>query len=274
MTTTPHVSRAHSARGLNNGNFGLIDELVSPDFVDRTPQPGVSPTRDGFKQSAIALKTAFPDLRYAVEDSIASGDKIVHRLSGSGTMTGEFMGIPATGKRTTWTEIHVGRVANGRLTEHWGLADQLGMLVQLGIEAGSMSRPRPRISPTFGWSPRRSRRRARSRSPFAALASTRRSSSRIRRTSPATAAPTTWCEYVKPWTNPPPSRTASRRRPCRDEAEREVARCRALRPHEDVRPDPPVVHAEPAPGAPNPVITSSAMSRTPWRRQTSAIAGQ
>jgi steroid delta-isomerase-like uncharacterized protein len=118
---------------LNNSNFGLIDELVATDFVDRTPQAGVSATRDGFKQSVIALKTAFPDLRYAIEDTIESGDKIVHRLSASGTMKGDFMGVPATGKRSTWTEIHVARVANGRLTEHWGLVDQLGMLVQLGI---------------------------------------------------------------------------------------------------------------------------------------------
>jgi predicted ester cyclase len=55
------------------------------------------------------------------------------RSSASGTMTGEFGGMPATGKRATWTEIHIGRVANGRLVEHWGLVDQLGMLVQLGI---------------------------------------------------------------------------------------------------------------------------------------------
>ena len=132
-TTTPTFLERIPLEVLNNGNFGLIDELVATDFVNRTPQPGVSPTRDGFKQSAIALKTAFPDLRYAVEDTIQCGDKIVHRLSGSGTMTGEFMGVPATGKRTTWTEIHVARVANGRMTEHWGLVDQLGMLVQLGI---------------------------------------------------------------------------------------------------------------------------------------------
>ena len=48
-------------------------------------------------------------------------------------MKGDFMGIPATGKRATWSEIHIGRVANGRLAEHWALFDQLGMLVQLGI---------------------------------------------------------------------------------------------------------------------------------------------
>lgn len=118
---------------LNNGNFGLLDELTTSDFVDHSPQPGVAPTREGLKQSFMALKTAFPDLRYTIEGSVACGDEIVHRLKATGTMTGEFMGIAATGKPATWTEIHIGRGINGRLTEHWALIDQLGMLVQLGI---------------------------------------------------------------------------------------------------------------------------------------------
>jgi steroid delta-isomerase-like uncharacterized protein len=118
---------------LNNGNFALLDELVATDFVDRSAQPGTSPTREGLKQSLIALKKAFPDLHYTLDDSIESGDRIVHRLTASGTMKDDFMGIPATGKRATWTEVHIGRVANGRLTEHWAVVDQLGMLVQLGI---------------------------------------------------------------------------------------------------------------------------------------------
>jgi predicted ester cyclase len=48
-------------------------------------------------------------------------------------MKGDFMGMPATNKQATWTEIHIGRVVNGRLTEHWGVVDQLGMLIQLGV---------------------------------------------------------------------------------------------------------------------------------------------
>jgi predicted ester cyclase len=118
---------------LNTGNFGLIDELISPDFVDHSPQPGAAPTRDGLKHSMIALRTGFPDLRYTIEDTIVSGEQVMHRLSATGTMTGSLMGIPATGKRATWTEIHVGRGSDGKLTEHWAVVDQLGMLVQLGI---------------------------------------------------------------------------------------------------------------------------------------------
>ena len=118
---------------LNTGNFALLDELLAPTFVDHTPFGGVEPTREGLKASAKALRTAFPDIKYLVEDSILDGDKIVHRLTATGTMTGEFMGVPPTGKRATWTEIHIGRGQDGRMTEHWGVADGLGMLMQLGI---------------------------------------------------------------------------------------------------------------------------------------------
>jgi predicted ester cyclase len=118
---------------LNQNKFELIDEIFAPNFVEHYPQPGVPPTTEGFKQTVKALKKAFPDLLYTIDDTIETSDKIVHRLTGSGTMTGDFAGMPATGKRATWTEIHIGRVANGKLVEHWGLVDQLNMLVQLGV---------------------------------------------------------------------------------------------------------------------------------------------
>ena len=118
---------------INNNKFELIDELYATNYVEHTPQPGVPPTREGFKQTAIALKKAFPDLRYTIDDVVDGDDEIVHRLTARGTMTGEFAGMPATGKQATWTEIHIGRVVNGRLTEHWGVIDQLSMLIQLGV---------------------------------------------------------------------------------------------------------------------------------------------
>ena len=134
MTTNiKHTAERIPLEVLNDGKFALLDELLTPDFVDRSPVPGVPPTREGLKQSAMTLKTAFPDLHYVIEDAIESGDRIVHRLTASGTMKGDFMGMPATGKRATWTEIHIGRGVDGRLTEHWGLVDRQGMLAQLGI---------------------------------------------------------------------------------------------------------------------------------------------
>ena len=118
---------------LNQGRYDLIDEIYAPDFVEHYAQPGIPPTREGFKQFAMAYRSAFPDLHYTVDDAIEAGDKIVHRLSASGTMKGDFAGMQATGKHATWTEIHIGRVANGQVVEHWGLVDQLALFVQLGI---------------------------------------------------------------------------------------------------------------------------------------------
>jgi steroid delta-isomerase-like uncharacterized protein len=119
----------------NVGNVGLIDELYAPDFINRTTPPGVAPTREGFKQFALGMRTAFPDIHYTVDDLIEAGDKFVTRLTASGTMRGDFAGMPATGKFATWTEIHIVRVANEHVVEHWGLVDMFGMLVQLGVVA-------------------------------------------------------------------------------------------------------------------------------------------
>jgi Predicted ester cyclase len=117
------------------GKLQLIDELYAPEFIERSPQPGLAPTRDGFKQFVTSLRKAFPDLTYTIDDSIESGDKVVLRLTASGTMRSEFAGMPATNKHATWTEIHILRVANEHVVEHWGLIQELGMMVQLGVIA-------------------------------------------------------------------------------------------------------------------------------------------
>jgi predicted ester cyclase len=117
----------------NQGRLQLIDELYAPEFIERIPQPGMAPTREGFKQFVTSLRTAFPDLRYTIDDTIEVGDKFVTRLTASGTMRADFAGMPATGKHATWTEIHIMRVTNEHVVEHWGLIQELGMLVQLGV---------------------------------------------------------------------------------------------------------------------------------------------
>jgi predicted ester cyclase len=85
------------------------------------------------KQMLPAFHTAFPDLRMTVGELIAEGDKVAYRLTVTGTHTGEFMGIQATGKRVTFTETHIDQIAHGKLVRHDGDFDQLGMLQQLGV---------------------------------------------------------------------------------------------------------------------------------------------
>jgi predicted ester cyclase len=120
---------------LNDGNIGLIDELYGRTFFNRSTPSGVAPTRDGYKLSVMALRTAFPDLHYTLDDVIESGDKVVTRVTASGTMRGSIAGVPPTGKQATWTEMHIMRFADECVVEHWGLVDQLDMMVQLDVIA-------------------------------------------------------------------------------------------------------------------------------------------
>ena len=117
----------------NQRNVNAIDQYFADDYVDHVIPPGMPNNREGFKQFVGAFLAAFPDFHYTLEDELAEGDKVVNRLTARGTQRGELMGMPPTGKHATWSEIHVGRMRAGKLVEHWGQIDQLGMLQQLGI---------------------------------------------------------------------------------------------------------------------------------------------
>jgi steroid delta-isomerase-like uncharacterized protein len=119
---------------LNAGNVALIDQLFAADYVEHALPPDVPPNREGFKMMIPALRRAFPDLEYTIEDQVAEGDRVAQRLTGRGTLTGEFMGMPPTGKTAEWREMHFHRFdASGKVAEHWDVADELGMMTQLGL---------------------------------------------------------------------------------------------------------------------------------------------
>lgn len=118
---------------VNTGNLAIIDEVFASGYVDKNPFPGTTPDREGVKQGLKQFRAAFPDFRYTIEDEITAGDKLVQRLTARGTQKGEFQGVPATGKQAVWSEIHIVRLVNGKVVEHWGIEDQLGMMQQLGL---------------------------------------------------------------------------------------------------------------------------------------------
>lgn len=118
---------------INAGDFSTLESLVAVDSVDHAIPPNMPPTRDSAVQFLTMLRTSFPNLKYTIEDAIAEGDLVVHRSIATGTMKGDFLGMPATGKSATWGEIHIVRVQNGKIVEHWASVDQLGMFQQLGL---------------------------------------------------------------------------------------------------------------------------------------------
>jgi len=120
--------------GWNHGNLEVIDALFAPDFVEH--QNGIGPGRDGVKSSIRALRTAFPDLHLDIEDAVVQGDCVWVRLHGTGTHLGPFMGAPATGRTIGTDVIDIVRIADGWIAEHWGVADRLGVVQQLGLARG------------------------------------------------------------------------------------------------------------------------------------------
>ena len=86
---------------------------------------GMAPGREGVKQANALLRTACPDTVHTIEDQIAAGDKVMTRLRGRGTFRGEILGIPPNGKVVTIQGIAIHRIADGKLVEHWGVADKL-----------------------------------------------------------------------------------------------------------------------------------------------------
>ena len=111
----------------------VIDDFVSPDYVDHTPPPGFPPTREGLKLAFQHFLDAAPDGRHTVEDLVAEGDKVVARVKGYGTQTGELFGIPATGRHFEIEGIAIRRVVDGRIAEHWQVVDMASALQQLGM---------------------------------------------------------------------------------------------------------------------------------------------
>ncbi len=91
------------------------------------------PGLDGTKQALTMWRAAFPDLTVTAEEMIAEGDKVAVRTVVRGTNSGEFMGMPATGKQVTMTGIEILRIADGKVVERWGELDMMGMMQQLGV---------------------------------------------------------------------------------------------------------------------------------------------
>ena len=132
MDHTTSIRRLYEL--INAGDIDGFGRQLADDFVEHEELPGIPPTKEGVVQYFRMMLAAFPDMRMAVEDVIASGDKAVARVTVSGTNTGEFMGMPATGKSAAVKLIDITRFGDdGLAREHWGVVDQLALMQQLGV---------------------------------------------------------------------------------------------------------------------------------------------
>jgi steroid delta-isomerase-like uncharacterized protein len=113
----------------------VVDELFAADFVDHCVPPGLPADREGVKMQFGMFFAAFPDLQVVVHDQVAEGDKVVTRKTFHGTHAGELLGIPPSGRKVAFEVIDILRVRDGKITDHWNLVDQLGLMRQIGAFA-------------------------------------------------------------------------------------------------------------------------------------------
>jgi len=119
-----------------NRNIDAIDDLLTVDGVDHEqPPPGIQqrPGREYVKEVVKAYTEGFNPMSVQVLDQYEDGDTIVTRATFSGTHSGTFAGIPATGKTFSVEGIDIIRFEGEKMAEHWGQFDVVGMLTQLGV---------------------------------------------------------------------------------------------------------------------------------------------
>jgi steroid delta-isomerase-like uncharacterized protein len=118
------------------GNMELADELVAPGCVDHSAPRETPAGPEGIRAVVSWLHRSFDDLHYEVHDVFGAGDRVALRCTVSGVHAGELGGFPPTGRRFETSQIHLYRLEDGRIAEHWGARNDLSMLMQLGLLGG------------------------------------------------------------------------------------------------------------------------------------------
>jgi steroid delta-isomerase-like uncharacterized protein len=121
---------------INAHNPDAVDSLCTSNYVEHSPDPGFAPDRDGLKKDLASLFAAFPNVHIQSNFMMADSDMVTAQFTLTGTNSGPFMGMPATGKKVNIEGIDIIRLKNGIATEHWGYVDQMSMMQQLGLMQG------------------------------------------------------------------------------------------------------------------------------------------
>ncbi len=125
---------------INEGRMDAIDDLFAEDFLDHGPM-GDMRGRDTFRQLVEQWRAAVPDVHCEVDNIVAEGDLLGWTVHTTGTHTGDALGFPATGKRFETVSANIGRMRDGRASEHWSEQGMLPMLIQIGVMPAPVPAP-------------------------------------------------------------------------------------------------------------------------------------
>jgi steroid delta-isomerase-like uncharacterized protein len=126
------VVRRFAEEVITQGDIDSAGRFVWEDVVEQVPLPGQGPGLEGLKDILRGMRSAFPDLNFAIQEQIAEGDKVASRFEWTGTHQNEFLGVPATGRQVRVWGIVIDRFEEGRIKDTRIIMDTLGLMMQLG----------------------------------------------------------------------------------------------------------------------------------------------
>ena len=132
MEESKQLIRRFYTEVVGGGDYSNLSSFVASDYVDHNAAGGRGP--EVVRTHLEAIRRTLPDFTVQIEDVFAAGDYVITRVVGRGTHLGEWMGIEPTGCEVRLKGINIDRVERGRIAEHWGAADTIGMLVQMGVD--------------------------------------------------------------------------------------------------------------------------------------------
>ncbi len=109
----------------------MLDRFFAAGFVSHNNPPGFPPGVDGVRQFFAMFHDAFPDAAVRIDELVADGDRVAVATTLTGTHQGELMGVAPTGRSVSVTGIDIVRIEDGRIAEHRGLTDIVGLMRQL-----------------------------------------------------------------------------------------------------------------------------------------------
>ncbi len=132
LETNKAIVRQFIERIFGAGDFAAVDELIAPDATFHTYRFGDDP-RAGMRSAIERVSAGLSDGAFKIHRLVAEDDFVCAHVTSVGTQTGTLMGMPPTGRRYEIEELHLFRIRDGKVTEHWHQYDQMGMMRQLGV---------------------------------------------------------------------------------------------------------------------------------------------
>ncbi|UVO13686.1 ester cyclase [Mycobacterium sp. SVM_VP21] len=140
--TDPKTLARQTFRIIEAGDEDLAQRIIAPDFINREADDDPEDVARqqhgpaGFLATSQWLRDAFSNLRFELQENLAEDDTVITVATMTGQHTGVFNGIAPTGTTIHHKQVHIFKVADGQITQHRAVRDDLGLLLQLGWRPG------------------------------------------------------------------------------------------------------------------------------------------